>query len=222
MPRGGERLHQRSLGWGRAQPEVRPHASREGRLQVCRGERRPRRGRRRPRPASPSRTIWPSRMTTTRPNVSATNRMSWLIARTVRPSPASRRTISRTTVAPRRSCPVVGSSRTMIGVRIARTDAIASSFRRAVAEVVRDRVDGVGEAHGREGIRDGAVQVARRAGRGSAARRRPRPGPGRRRSGGPGPGRRGPTMAASRATRRAGDVAAVDQDASPRSVEAAR
>ena len=37
----------------------------------------------------PSRTIRPSRMTTTRSNASATNRMSWLIATTVRP-PAPR------------------------------------------------------------------------------------------------------------------------------------
>ena len=69
-------------------------------------------------------------MATTRPNVSATKRMSWLIVMTVRPSPASAPTIARTRATPRRSCPVVGSSRTTIGVRIARTDAMARSFLR--------------------------------------------------------------------------------------------
>ena len=48
----------------------------------------------------------------------------------VRPSSVTASTTERTRSTPRASCPVVGSSRTMTGVRMARTDARASSFRR--------------------------------------------------------------------------------------------
>ena len=73
----------------------------------------------------------PSRMTTTRSKASATNRMSWLMAMTVRPAAAALATISRTRSTPAASWPVVGSSRTRTGVPIARTDASARSFRLA-------------------------------------------------------------------------------------------
>ena len=66
----------------------------------------------------PSRVTRPASMTTTRANDSATKRMSWLIAITVRPAAcelARRCAWIRST--PRRSWPVVGSSRTTIGVR---------------------------------------------------------------------------------------------------------
>ena len=78
----------------------------------------------------PSSTTRPSRITTTRANVSATNRMSWLMATTVRPSAAQASMIERTRSTPRASWPVVGSSSTSTGVRMARTEASARSFRR--------------------------------------------------------------------------------------------
>ncbi len=67
-------------------------------------------------------------MTTTRSNVSATKRMSWLIAMTVRPAPSALDDVW-TRASPRASWPVVGSSRITTGVPIDRTDASASSLR---------------------------------------------------------------------------------------------
>ncbi len=69
-------------------------------------------------------------MTTTRSNDSATNRMSWLIAMTVRPDATTSATMCWMRATPRASWPVVGSSSTRTGVSIARIDARDSSFRR--------------------------------------------------------------------------------------------
>ena len=78
----------------------------------------------------PSSTIRPAAIATTRSNVSATNRMSWLMATTVRPRDARSAMTAWIRATPRASWPVVGSSSTITGVSIASTDASVSSLRR--------------------------------------------------------------------------------------------
>ena len=78
----------------------------------------------------PSRRIRPEPITTTRSKVSATKRMSWLTAMTVRPASDNSATTRWIRATPRASWPVVGSSSTTIGVFMARTEASARSFRR--------------------------------------------------------------------------------------------
>ncbi len=96
LPPGRERLPRGSPPWACSRP---PAARRPARRAAARGRSTASTGQFGSANTSagvPSSTMRPARITTTRPNVSATNRMSWLIAMTVRPSAASAATIART------------------------------------------------------------------------------------------------------------------------------
>ena len=135
-------------------------------------------------------------MTTTRAKVSATKRMSWLIAMTVRPGG---RQVGDDPLDAGDAAGVLPGRRFIEDHdrRLHRQDRCqGQQFAPRVAEVVRVGVDRAGEADRLEGSRGGASTSAG-IGRGSSGRTRPRTGPSPRRSAGPGSGTRsrpGPPM----------------------------
>ena len=150
----------------------------------------PRRPARTPSAGDPSRTTRPARMTTTRSNDSATNRMSWLMAMTVRSSAGSRlhdgtHPLDATGILPGRRL-VEHEHRRPHGQDRRERQQLAAR----AAEVVRVRLLLADQAGRLERRRRAPMPAPPRTARGCAARTRPRRAPSRRRSGDPGPGRR--------------------------------
>ena len=124
-----QRRDEVAVGRRRPEPEAIARPRRQRRLEVRRAERPPGAAAK-TSIGVPSRITRPARMTTTRSNASATNRMSWLMAMTSGRPRRPRRSRGR---ARRRPRPARWSARRGRGpgVSIARTDASASSLRRA-------------------------------------------------------------------------------------------